>query len=598
MDEHALRELIRDVGRGVLPRRAFLRAATGAGLAFSTAAQLLLHALPARAMEPGRRDPYKPARRGGGGTLKLLMWQGPTLLNPHFASGTKDIYGARLFHQALADWDRDGHLIPVLAAEIPTVENGGVARDGRSVTWNLKTNVAWHDGKPFTADDVVFNQEYAADPATAAVTIGIYRDVRVEKLGTHKVRLVFAKPTPFWADPFVASRGMLVPRHLFEAYRGAKSREAPWNLKPVGTGPYKFVDFLPGDLVKGVINPAYHEPNRPHFDAVEMKGGGDAVSAARAVLQTGEFDYAWNIQVEDEILQRLEQGGKGRAVIIPAGSVEHIQLNAADPSTEVDGEKSSAKSKHPAFSDPAVREAFSLLVDRNSIQQHIYGRSGIVTSNFLNLPQRFKSASTKWEFNPDKAALLLDRAGWAPGSDGIRAKGGQKLRFLFQTSTNAPRQKTQAIVKQACRRAGIDLDLKSIPASVFFSSDPGNPDTLSRFSADVQMYNWTMGQPDPAYFMNMFCSWEIAQKANKWIGRNSSRWRNEEFDRLHRDAESELDPVKRAAMFIRMNDLVIEGRHIIPIVNRPVVLVVGNKLRAQFSGWSSDTFLLQDWYKE
>ena len=596
MDELELRSLVARVKHGTLSRRAFLRLLAGAGLSVPIAGQILLHARVAQSAT-GQRMVYKPARRGGGGALRLLMWQGPTIVNPHFASGTKDIYGCRLFYQALADWDNEGNLIPVLAADLPTLENGGVARDGKSVIWNLKTNVTWHDGKPFTADDVVFNAEYAADPATTTVTIGIYRDVRVEKLGTHKVRVHFAKPTPFWADAFVASRGMMIPKHLFDAHRGARSRDAPANLKPVGTGPYKFVDFVPGDLLRGSLNPAYHEPNRPYFDSVEMKGGGDAVSAARAVLQTGEFDYAWNIQVEDEILQRLEQGGKGRVVIIPTGTIEHIQLNASDPWTEVDGERSSAKSRHPVFSDRAVRDAFSLLVDRESIQKHIYGRTGAVSANFLNLPERFRSQNQKWEFSVDKANRILDAAGWKPGADGIRARDGRRLAFVFMTSINAPRQKTQAIVKQACRRAGIDLELKTVTASVYFSADPGNPDTLGKFGADLQMYGWTMGQPDPGYFMNMFCTSEIASKANKWIGRNSSRWRSDEYDALFNAAGSEIDPVKRAAMFIRMNDLAVESKYIVPIVNRAQVIAVGRNMHAQFSAWTSDVFLLQDWYK-
>jgi ABC-type transport system substrate-binding protein len=180
------------------------------------------------------------------------------------------------------------------------------------VTWKLKNGVTWHDGKPFTADDCLVTWEFAADPATASVSIGTYKDVKVDKVDSHTIRVTFQKPTPFWADAFCGERGMVIPKHLFEAFKGAKSREAPNNLKPVGTGPYRFVDFKPGDVVRGELNPGYHMPNRPHFDTIEMKGGGDAVSAARAVIQTGEFDYAWNMQVEDEILKRLEQGGRGK----------------------------------------------------------------------------------------------------------------------------------------------------------------------------------------------------------------------------------------------------------------------------------------------
>src|SRR5208282_5409338 len=138
---------------------------------------------------------------------------------------------------------------------------------------------------------------------------------------------------------------------------------------------------------------------------------------------------------------------------------------------------SSPQTKHPLFSDPAVRRAISLLVDRSSVEDHIYGRTGVATGNFVNNPERFVSNNTKWEFNVDEAIRLLDEAGWKRESDGIRAKDGKRLKLLFQTSINAPRQKTQAIVKQACQKAGIEMELKSVTASVFFSSDEANLDT-------------------------------------------------------------------------------------------------------------------------
>ena len=595
MNEQELRGLIEAVRQGKVTRRDFIATLLGFGVAAPIAGQLLLHAGIAQAQSPSG---YRATKRGGGGPLKVLWWQGATLLNPHFAVGTKDQDGSRIFYEPLASWDNDGNLVPVLAAEVPTPENGGVSKDGKTITWKLKKDVQWHDGKPFTSADVVFNWEYAADPATSATTIGSYKDIKCQAIDASTVRVEYAKPSPFWADPFVSVRGMIIPKHLFEAYKGAKSREAPNNLKPVGTGPYKFVDFTPGDMVRGVLNPNYHQPNRPFFDTIEMKGGGDAVSAARAVLQTGEFDYAWNLQVEDEILTRLETGGKGRVNIIPAGDIEFILFNFTDPWTEVDGERSSIKTKHPILTDPAVREALALLVDRASIQQFIYGRTGIATANFVNNPQRFRSKSNKFEFNTDKAAQLLENAGWKTGADGIRAKDGRKLKFVYQTSVNQPRQKTQAIVKQAAQKAGIDLELKAVTASVFFSSDVANPDTYTKLYCDIQMYTTTMNQPDPEIFMNQFASWEYSTKANKWQGRNITRWHSDEYDKAYRAAEVELDPVKRTALFIRMNDLVVQDRAIVPVVSRPRVRASNIKLRVPESGWDSDFWALQDWYRE
>ncbi len=594
MDEQALRGLIADVEAGKLTRRSFVHRMVALGLTAPMASMMLGSA----GLAATEKFQYKPTKRGGGGALKVLWWQGPTLLNPHFAVGTKDQDASRMFYEPLAGWDPDGDLFPVLAAEIPSRENGGLARDGLSVTWKLKRGVQWHDGKPFTADDVIFNYDYATDPGTAAVTIGSYKEVKVEKVDDFTVRVRFAKPTPFWADAFVGARGMIIPKHLFADYSGGKSRDAPTNLKPVGTGPYRFVDFKPGDMVRGELNANYHEANRPHFDTMELKGGGDAVSAARAVIQTGEYDFAWNMQVEDEILQRLEKGGKGKVLITASGNIEHIQVNSTDPWTEVDGERASAKTKHPLLSDPAVRQALSMLVDRASVQEHIYGRTGVATGNFLNNPERFKSKNTKWEFNVDKASQLLEAAGWKRGPDGIRAKDGKKIKLVYQTSINTPRQKTQAIVKQACQRAGIDLELKSVTASVFFSSDVANPDTYGKFYCDIQMYTTTMTQPDAETFMNQFTSWELSAKENKWQGRNITRWTSEEYDKLFRASEGELDPVKRAAMFIRMNDLAVNNQVVIPVVYRPRTAAISSRLRADISGWDTDMGGIKDWFRE
>src|SRR5579864_6771496 len=478
MDEQGLRALIAQVKDGTMSRRAFVQRMIALGLTAPMAGMMLSHSGVAWA---DTKFDYKPKKAGGGGALKTLFWQAPTLLNPHFAVGTKDQEASRIFYEPLAGWDGDGNLVPILAAEIPTQKNGGLSDDGKSVIWKLKQGVKFHDGQPFTADDCVFNWKYASDPATAAVTIGNYKDITVEKVDDHTIKILFQKPTPFWADAFVGTIGMIIPKHLFEAYSGAKSREAPTNLSPVGTGAYKFVDFKPGDTVRGERNPNYHQPNRPYFDTIEMKGGGDAVSAARAVLQTGEYDYAWNLQVEDEILKKLEAGGKGRVVIVGTGNIEHIQLNTTDPNKEVDGERSSIKTEHPAFKHKEVRDAMNLLVDRGSVEKFIYGRTGVATANFVNNPPKFVSHNTHWEFNVDKANKILDDAGWKRGSDGIREKDGVKLHFGYQTSINEPRQKNQAIVKQACQKAGIEIDIKSVTASVFFSSDVGNPDTYTHF---------------------------------------------------------------------------------------------------------------------
>jgi peptide/nickel transport system substrate-binding protein len=594
MDENEIRKAIAEVKHGTLSRRSFIQAMAAVGIAAPVASQILLWN--DVAMADATLD-YKPTKAGGGGPLKILLWQAPTLLNPHFALGTKDQIASRIFFEPLAGWDKDGNLIPCLAAETPSRKNGGLSADGTSVTWKLKQGVRWHDGKPFTADDVVFTWAYAADLATAAYTTGSYKDITVEKIDDHTVKVIFKAPTPFWADPFVGSVGQILPKHLFADYAGAKSRDAPGNLKPVGTGPYRFIEFKPGDMIRAERNPDYHIRNQPYFDTLEIKGGGDAVSAARAVLQTGEYDYAWNLQVEEEVLKRMEASGKGKLDIALSGNVEFIILNTTDPWTEVDGERSSTRTKHPTLSDPAVRRAFNLLIDREAIQKFIYGRGGVATASFVNQPPQFKSSRLTYAFDIDKANRILDEAGWTMGADGIREKDGRKLKYVFQTSINAPRQKTQAIIKQACQKAGIEIEIKSVVASVFFSSDVGNPDTYSKLYADMEMYNTTQPQPDPERFLNQCVSWEIANKDNKWLGRNVSRWSDPEADKAYKAAQNELDPVRRAALLIRVNEIFCEANVLVPLLSRNIVNGGVNSLMTDLSGWDVTTWNLASWYR-
>ena len=593
MTERDIRQLLGDATRGRLSRRAFVRTMAGAGLTVPLATQLLASTGVARAQPAA----FMPTKRGGGGPLKILWWDAPTSLNPSLALGIKDWNASALFYEPLVWFDLEGNMSPALAREVPSVQNGGVSRDGTVVTWRLKRDVQWHDGHPFTAADVVFNWEYAADPATASPQVGVFRNVRrVEAIDPHTVKVTFTQPTPYWIIT-----GLLLPRHVFESYKGSKSREAPNNNKPVGTGPYRFVDFRPGDTLKAELNPHYHVANRPFFDTVELKGGGDAVSAARAVLQTGEYDFAGEVSgVDDDVLQRLEStGGKGRVSVGYGGRILHIALNQSDPWTEVDGERSSIKTTHPFLTDPAVRGALALLVDRASIQEQIYARTGRATGVFVTAPERFRSKNIRWQYDPDKANQLLDAGGWKRGADGVRVKDGKRLKVLFQTVTNGPSQKIQAIVKQAATKAGFEVELKSVVSSSFYGSDPSNPDTYTHFYADLQMQIYVMGPPDPERLMRVFTSWEIPQKENKWQKFNVFRFRNDEYDRLFRAAETEMDPMKRAAMFIRMNDIVIENGVVIPIAQRAKAAAITSRLRGvETNPYDLDVWNIASWYRE
>jgi peptide/nickel transport system substrate-binding protein len=531
--------------------------------------------------------------------LKLLFWQAPTILNPHLSTGYKDSEASRITLEPLATYDKNSNLIPFLAAEIPTLKNGEIAQDGKSVTWKLKKDIKWSDGTPFTAADVVFTYEFLSNPKVGATSAGPYAIVKnVEAIDDYTVKVNFKDVNPDWSAVFVGTEGMIIPRHLYEKFNGENARQAPTNLMPVGTGPYQVVEFKPGDVVVYEPNSNFREVDQLGFKRIELKGGGDATSAARAVLQTGDADYAYNLQVEASVLKQLEGSGKGKLVSEYGSLVERIVINQTDPNQATpEGDRSSLKFPHPFFSDPKIRQAFSLAIDRDTIARQLYGITGKPTANVLVLPEKYHSPHTKYEFNLAKAQALLDQAGWKDSNgNGIRDKNGVEMKILFQTSVNTLRQKTQEIVKQGLRSLGIEVELKSIDPGIFFSSDPSNNDTVEHFYADLQMYTSGNNSPDPGAYMKYFTCNEIPQKANNWAGDNNSRYCNPEYDQLWQQSTKELDSQKRQELFIQMNDMLVNNTIIIPLIHRADVAAFSNNLVGyELTPWDRNTWNIKDW---
>ncbi len=551
-----------------------------------------------------------PSGRGAGDTLRILYWQAPTILNPHLALGSKDWAASRVTYEPLASFNEAGELIPFLAAEIPSLDNGGVAADGKSVTWKLKQGVKWSDGQPFTATDVRFTYDFITNPATGATTANVYDGIEsVEVIDNHTVKINFKEITPAWFLPFVGAWGMIIPQHVFEAYNGPEARQAPANMLPVGTGPYRVVSFKPQevlflgtDLIE--TNKIVYEPNeyfreedKPYFSRVELRGGGTVKEAARSVLEVGDVDFAFNLQLDAATLDEMEAAGKGEVLVLFGAFVERILLNRTDPNPPTEtGERSGIRFPHPILSDKKVRQALSFAVDREAIA-NLYGRAGRPVSNVLVSPANFRSPNTTYEFNLNKAAALLAEAGWVDSNDdGIRDKDGRKLSLLYQTSANPVRQETQRIVQRALASIGVEVKVQFFDASVFFSNDPNNPNTRHHFYADLEMFSTGNRSPDPAvYFRNWTCP-EIAQKANNWSGANIERWCNPEYDALFEETQREIDPAERKELFIQMNDLLIEDVVIIPLVHQADVHGVSNTIEGlELTPWDEALWNIKDW---
>lgn len=560
---------------------------------------------------PSTELPAEPGR-GTDGTLNILYWQAVTILNPYLSTGTKDFHAASLIVEPLVEYDPDGVLRPVLVTEVPTLENGGISEDLTTITYHLLPDVVWSDGTPFTAADAVFTWEYCTNPDTGCSSATPFNGVSsVEAVDEHTVRVTFDAPQPFPYGPFGGQLSPIIQKAQFENCVGARAQEcSEQNNGVIGTGPYKVQEFRPGDVVVYVVNENYRIPDKPHFAEVVLKGGGDAPSAARAALETGEVDYAWNLQVEPSILNEMEAKGIGTLAAAYSGNVERILINFTNPDPSLGAKRSEwtedDPNPHPILSDLNVRHALSMAIDRSVIAEQLYGAAGRPTCNILSGPPAVVSPNNDACLTQDidGAAALLEEAGWVDSNgDGIREKDGMEMRLTYATSTNAVRQKTQALIQQWWQEIGIATELVNVDAGVYFGGDPGSPDTLGKFYWDVQMFTNGPDNTDPqSYLAGWLCRdggrINIANSANNWLGNNTERWCSEEYDAKFAELQQATDPDERVRLAIELNDMLAQNYVNLPLIFRASVSAYSNTLAGvQINGWDTEEWNIEDWHR-
>jgi peptide/nickel transport system substrate-binding protein len=555
-----------------------------------------------------------PAAKKAGdcGSLKILYWQAATILNTHLSQGTKDFDAGRLILEPLLAIDGTGTAVAVLAAEVPTVANNGVAKDFTSVTFKLKQGVKWSDGTDFTSDDVVFTYQYVADEKTAATTSQTVANIKtVEAPDKYTVKITWTEPNPNSYEAFTTGLGNIIQKKQFSPFIGVKSKDGP-NLAPIGTGPFKVREMKPGDVVTYDMNPNYRDidKGKPCFKDVTFKGGGDAASAAKAVFQTGETDYGWNLQVEASVLVPMSAAADSKGTLVAATSpnLERLLLNrtSVDPALgDKRGEPVDKGGKaHPFLSDLNVRKALAMVINTQVMAQQLYGPAGDGTCIILNTPAVLVSKNITCSKADDAAIAgankLLDDAGWVKGGDGVRHKtvDGKdvKMHIVYQTTVNSLRQKEQAFVKDAWSKIGVETELKSVDAGVFFSSDEANPDTAAKFFTDVEMFTNGAESPDPTNYLRAWTCAEIKTKDAKWSGNNTERACNKAYDDLFTQLTKETDSAKRAALSIQLQDILVNDVVVIPLVARKNVSGYAKTLKGiAISGWDSEMWNIADW---
>jgi len=532
-----------------------------------------------------------------GDTLNILYWQAVSILNPHLSTGTKDYDAARLVVEPLAQYNPDGDILPVLVDEIPTVENGGVSEDLTTITWVLSEGLLWSDGTPVTAEDVVFSWEYCTHPEMGCSNLASFDGVvSVEAVDDRTVLVTFEGPRPYPYGPFVSSQSPIIQKAQFADCLGAAAPNCTeQNFGPIGTGPFMVEEFLPNDVVTYVANPNYRVEGQPFFSRLVFKGGGDAESSARAVLETGEADYGWNLQVAGDVLAEMEANGVGTIEYNFASNVERILLNQTNPDPALGDMRSvwaeDGSNAHPFLTEPAVYKAMSMAIDRNVIAEQLYGNGGRPTCNIVQGPAQYVSPNNDACLvqDIDGANALLDDAGIVDtDGDGVREFNGVPLAVTYLTSTNALRQNEQALVKQWWEQIGMSVELRNVDAAVYFGGDPASPDTLGKFYADVQMF--TNGATvDVATYLRAWTCAEVTGPDNNWLSNNTNRWCNPEYDALMTELDSTGEQARRIELAIQLNDMLVQNGVVIPLIFRSSVSARSNTLEGVWINGSFDS---------
>ena len=534
--------------------------------------------------------------------LTILYWQAPSLPGPYLSGGFKNRDAGAITLEPLAWYGPDGELVPALAVEIPTPENGGISADKRSITWKLRDGLKWSDGSNMTADDVVFTWRYCTHEESGCTGEDAFAGIAsVEAVDERTVRITFEEPRPYPYDAFVSAGSPILSRIQFESCVGAAASGCTeQNTLPLGTGPYRIVSFTPEQEAIYERNPHYRG-DEPYFDRVVLKGGGDAQSTATAVLRWGLADYAWNLQVQPELLAELEATGYGTIVSAFSDLVERIVVNQTNPDPALGDDRSEylgGENPHPFLSFQPIRQAMSMAIDREQVAE-LYGFAGRGECDLIAGPAHYVSGANDACLVQDIAganALLDDHGVVDSDGDGIRDYNGVPLRIRYQTSTNAIRQATQELVRDWWWQIGIETELVHHDAGVFFGSDTG-PETYRRFFADVQMYATRGGLEPQNYLSDNRCT-HIPARDNKWAEGNVARACNPEYDA----AFEALPPLpigpEREALVKELNDILVRSYVEIPLVSRGVVSAHARSLKGiRFNAWDSEMWNIAEWHR-
>ncbi len=536
-------------------------------------------AAPTAAPAQPTQAPTLPAGPKKGGTVTMVAWQEPEHLNWELGTQTILSHVNEFVVEGLLQVDNKGVWNPKLAVEVPTTQNGGVSADGKTVTYKLQKDVKWHDGTPFGCDDIQFTLKVIKTPNNGALDTSLFAELdSVECPDQYTAVLKFKNFYAAWIRLFNGI-GFIFPKN---AGKPEELKTWAYNRKPVGTGPFKVDEFVTGDHITLSRYDNYRIAGKPYLDKVIIRVVPSS-EVAKQLLKNGEADIMWNVTEAD--LPEIDKMTNIKLFDAPQAGGERLILNSVKP-----GDPADNKTPHPILGDVKVRQAIAYGIDKKTIIDKLLNGKALPGSSELNVDPFNCTDIKAYPFDQAKAKALLDEAGWKPGSDGIRAKDGNRLRLKYQTTTgNKLREDSQVLIVENMKAIGVEFYIENQPSSLLLGGWAANS-PRKKGNYDILMYTTNAGIDPHSQMFSYFDSKNIPSPDNQG-GVDYSRWNDPETDKLIEQAGAIPDWPQRKDLYCKAAARVVEGATHIYLYQRFNLQAFNTRVQ----GWIPTSWLGPGW---